>query len=250
MKKIVRFDDYVDYSEISQSDDLTFSFIHETGDALVETHGPIKCRDFYNEALVGCQLGWQPEAVYGFTYPVHEWPIQFDKLRQLLRGRYLDRLIERLPLLNDFEEELGWEKTTITKFEPSEAYLEAAPQWLRASPMISLYTHLIRCLYAGDTDGHEDLLNFLIFVPTQGLGNASQYQRELNKIDIKELLKNLDTVFPEGTLPTEGMSEIDDAYDFHDDGGIVSFTQSVIGDIDPTYYLPSVDRAKDFVIHD
>ena len=247
MINIVLFDEDASYDEMGQDDDLTFSFLHQDGDTFYQAHAPIKCRDFYNEALVGCQINSQPDQVFGFEYPVNEYPIQFDKLRQLLNGADLDALIEKVPLLNEFEAYLGWEYTTVTKVFSNSAYLEADKRWLRAAPILSYYTHMVRCLYSGSTEGHTWFPNFLESCADQSLGNASRYQSVLNKVPLTKLLVNLDKIFPEGTLPKVGMSDWseNDEYDFHDEGGIVSFCQAVLDDIDGEYYTQSEEAARE-----
>ena len=57
------------YCEIYQDSDLKFSFAVEDEKSIRQVHDFIKCRDFFNEALVASQVGCESPMIYGFTYP-------------------------------------------------------------------------------------------------------------------------------------------------------------------------------------
>lgn len=225
------------YTEIYQDSDLKFALVFETEDSLIQTTKTVMCRDFFNDALVCSFLNQKAVPIYGFKYPTKEYPIQLDKTRIYLTGKDFSSLKENLKLLNAFEKEAKYRRTSIHDMtgndELSEGlehiYLTASEVWLRSTVTISLYTHLIRCLYQYEFEDVKDLFEFLERVEEKS-GNAASYQRLISKINLKRFMKGLRKIFTKITLPSKDFRKVDriniDA--IHDNGGIVTFTGAIV----------------------
>ena len=55
--------------------DLKFAFAVEDDKSIRQVHDFIKCRDFFNEALVASQVGCVSPTIYGFKYPSDKYPV-------------------------------------------------------------------------------------------------------------------------------------------------------------------------------
>ena len=233
------------YCEIYQDSDLKFSFAVEDEKSIRQTHSFIKCRDFLNEALVSSQIGCESPAIYGFTYPTKEYPVDLEATRLILTGADFSNLHKNLQLLNGYEETIRQEElfefTNLTEIPGTKyLYLRSSSRWVRSTVMISLFTHIIRCLYQYDIDAD----NFLDFMSkcSEKSGNAAKYQAKINKIDLHKLISLADQVFPDGTLPIPGMSAIESVGTIHNNGGIVSWSDSISNNKNDLYgmYADSV----------
>lgn len=218
------------YAEIYQDSDLKFAFAVEDDKSIRQVHDFIKCRDFFNEALVASQIGCASPPIYGFEYPAEKYPVDLEVTRMILKGDNFTLLLKNLKLLNDYEatirEEEPIEFTNIQKLPGSDHYyLTSSSRWVRSTVMISLYTHIIRCLYQYE-HAAENFLDFMEKCANQE-GNAAKYQKSINKIDMDMLIKYAKVVFPDGTLPHPGMSSIERVGNVHNNGGIVSWSESI-----------------------
>lgn len=218
------------YCEIYQDSDLKFAFAVEDDEYIRQVHDFVKCRDFFNEALVASQIGCDCPSIYSFKYPAQEYPVDLEVTRMILKGGNFGLLKKNLPLLNQYEalirEEEPFEFTNIEDIPDTNFYyLRSSSRWMRSTVMVSLYTHIIRCLYQYDIKA-DNFLDFMYKVAEQS-GNAAKYQKEINKIDLNNLISMASKVFPDGTLPTAGMSSIESVSNIHNNGGIVSWSKAI-----------------------
>ena len=218
------------YGEIYQDSDLKFAFAVEDDKSIRQVHDFIKCRDFFNEALVASQVGCVSPTIYGFKYPSDKYPVDLKVTRMILNGGDFTLLLKNLKLLNDYEatirEEEPFEFTDLFEIPGTEhLYLCSSSRWVRSTVMISLYTHIIRCLYQYE-HAAENFLDFMEKCANH-TGNAAKYQKSINKIDMDMLIKYAKVVFPDGTLPHPGMSSIESVGNIHNYGGIVSWSESI-----------------------
>ena len=131
------------YNEIMQDSDLKFAFAVCVDEGLKQVHDFIKCRDFFNEVVLSCQMGCPSPRIYGFEYPSLEYPISFKVTQLILRGEKLEGLVDRLHILNDYEVSAGYAPTCLEEIEGTKfLYLKADRVWTRSTVMISLYTHI------------------------------------------------------------------------------------------------------------
>lgn len=219
------------YCEIYQDSDLKFAFAVEDAKSIRQVHDFVKCRDFFNEAVVASQVGCECPTTYRFTYPAKEYPVDLETTRLILKGDDFKLFKKNLPFLQDFENlvtALGPIPTTIIEQIPDTDlyYLKSSYRWTLSSVMISFYTHILRCLYQYDIDS-GNLIDFLRKC-ADGTGNAANYQKTINKINFEVMLRETDKLFPNGTLPWRNMSEINSVDTLHNYGGIVSWSNSII----------------------
>lgn len=217
------------YSEIYQDSDLKFAFaVYDDKGDLHQAHAFIKCRDFYNEALVSCRLGVPCPSIYGFQYPTEKYPINFDRTQQILKGDNFTLFFKNLPILQAYEDSIGFDRTEVELIEGTNLYHLTGPsEWLNSTVMISLYTHILRCLYQYDIPT-DNFLTFMEKCADQN-GNASTYQRAINKIDLHTLIAQANAIFPPGCLPEKGMTEIVSVMPIHNNTGIVSWANTILG---------------------
>lgn len=236
------------FAEIYQDSDLKYAFAVENDTEVRQVHDFILCRDFFNEALISSQIGCDAPSIYSFKYPAKEYPIAFDELRMILKGEDLEKFKKQLWLLNQFEDEAGYLPTVATPIPDTEFYyLTGDPRWISSTVMISLYTHLIRCVYQYDAALIEDFADFIRGCADE-LGNAASYQKIINEIDWVTLVKRAGDIFPRGTLPVPGMSSISNISHVHNNLGIVSWSKAIgqgsriMGD----YYEESRNRFNEY----
>lgn len=213
------------YCEIYQDSNLKFAFALESDTELRQVHDFIKCRDFFNEALVATQIGGiDSPSIFGFSYPAKKYPIDLETTRLILKGTRFNEMLKNLQLLNKFERELDLEQTTITAIPDSEHYyLTGDKVWLVSAPMISFYTHILRCIYQYDHDA-ENFVDFMTKCSEQ-TGNAAKYQKSINEMDWVLLISRAHDIFPKGTLPLPEMSAIKSVSTVHNYTGIVSWAK-------------------------
>lgn len=242
--------DFHDYTEIMQSVDLHYALAYETPKDIIQTHHWIKCRDFFNEALIASKLGLEESPrVWGFSYPSGEYPIDLSETRLLLKGSNWTNLLKNLSLLNDYEESISQELTTIEKIDGTDyLYCRSSSNWLISPTTLSFFTYILRCLYAYDYDA-EDLISYLRDVEKLGIGNDKQYQKDINKIDFDLFIRNMREIFL-SDLPFKKMKDLDDtAYTIHDHTGIVSWSKTVSSNFDymEGTYQNAVNRFKEII---
>lgn len=218
------------YGEIYQDSDLKFAFAVEDEKSIRQVHDFVKCRDFFNEAVVASQIGCPSPVIYGFEYPAEEYPVDLNVTRMILKGSNFSTFIKNLQLLNDYEsihkddDEVAL--TSIQKIPNTEFYyLTSHSRWVRSTVMISLFTHIVRCLYQY-THSASNFLEFMKLCADKS-GNAAHYQGSINKIDMDKLIQYSHIIFPDGTLPHPKMSSIDNVRNIHNNGGIVSWSESI-----------------------
>lgn len=216
------------YCEIMQDSDIKYAWAKPIPGGVQQTHDFIKCRDFFNESLVACQIGCPSPAIYGFTYDVNKHRLPMDKVRLILKGVKIEELVSNLKTLNECEERVGFTPTEMTPIPETDYFLLTGDEkWIRSTVMISFYTHILRCLYQYDVEEGESLELFLTRVGQVGSGNAAKYQKAINNIPFLLLLERVDEVFPVGTLPKEGMKKIDNISKIHNYSGIVTWSKAV-----------------------
>lgn len=217
------------FVEVYQDSDLKFACcqISKEDKTIRQLHDFVKCRDFLNDALIATKQGKKSKVIYGFSFDGNKNPMNLKRFEMLLRGEDFDILQENLEILNNFETSIGARKTTLKRIKGSDTIklVLASPLWLRSTVMISLYTHILRCLSQYQNPNDHDLIEFLKICGNKE-GNAGSYQRTINKIDFEKLLRNARKVFnlKESKLPDyscDGTS----IQTIHDRGGIVTFSE-------------------------
>ena len=83
----------------------------------------------------------------------------------ILKGGDFTLLLKNLKLLNDYEatirEEEPFEFTDLFEIPGTEhLYLCSSSRWVRSTVMISLYTHIIRCLYQYEHAAKTSLISW------------------------------------------------------------------------------------------
>lgn len=234
------------YCELYQDSDIKFSFVVPEGEGIMrQTHSFTKCRDFLNDALVSSQFGCVSPRIYGFEYRGDEYPIDFSKARLALSGSNFDRLSDNIVLLNKFEEENSLTQTDIYAFEDSEyLYVEGDSGWVRSTVMISLYTHILRCLYTytSEESTFSKFMRSLIGLE----GNAANYQKKINYIDFELLIAKSKEIFPEGSFPFPEEEGIQNIQTLHNHTGIVSWVD-MLDNIGSGHFSFYPESAKTFV---
>jgi hypothetical protein len=115
------------------------------------------CKDFMQD-LIWSYLNNQPIDIYGFKYDPKSAPVPSLKKLRLLVTNYKDpefgdKLIKNvLPLIHSVEDRLKMPRTVLEKCHGTPAtykksgvwILNASRRWLKATPMLSFYTLLVR----------------------------------------------------------------------------------------------------------
>lgn len=239
------------YTEIYQDSDLKYAFAVFEGTTLRQVHDFIKCRDFFNEAVVSCQIGCECPSIWGFKYPSLEYPLDTTVTNLVLKGANFKLLFKNLPLLNAFEEEVGINTTQIEPIKGTDYYFcRGAHAWIRSTVMISLYTHFLRVLYQFDFEA-DDFQGFLDQVEAQDINsrNAVKYQRQIAPLNLKVMVGGAHRIFPDGCLPLPDMKSIDNISHMHNNTGMVSWTKTVTGEsnVMEDYYRESQETYKALV---
>ena len=219
------------YCEIYQDSDLKFAFAVEDDESVTQVHDFIKCRDFFNEALVGSQLKCESPSIYGFKYPSEKTPADTETTRLILKGADFTKFLKNLDILMMYEKGLSDTPTRVEKIPETDFYYLTGPsRWMLSTVMISFYTHILRCLYQFDNTDEKDLIGFLSSVADRkanSTSNAVVYQNSINKINFDLLIAKAHEVFPAGTLPFKGMSCITSVGVIHNNSGIVSWSNAI-----------------------
>lgn len=225
------------YSEIYQDSDIKFAFAVETEDTIIQVHDFVKCRDFLNEAVVSTQIGCDCPTIYSFKYPTEKYPVDLETTRLILSGSSFNLFSKNIHLLQDVDHTLKIEEIPDTEL----LYVTAGSMWTLSTVMISLYTHILRCLYQYEIEA-DDLWNFLEQVAKLN-GNAAKYQQKINQIDLKKLVLKSEVIFPKGTLPIPEMSSLTKVHTIHNYGGIVTWSGCISSNKNDLYgmYEKSVD---------
>lgn len=116
----------------------------------------VYCKDFLQDAIAGF-LNNKRIQIYSFIYdPSHDIPLYLDQTRILItnaQDNSLGSKIENcLDFINQIETRMKMKKTTVIECaDPPELYkncgvwlFEGSKRWMKAPPMISLYTLIIR----------------------------------------------------------------------------------------------------------
>ena len=113
-------------TENSQVTKIRFASIDINGEKIKTRHPFVKCRDYFNEIIVGSHIRYSYCIVYGFTLDTENFPINLNRTELLLEANDKSRknLIDNWYLLNGFEEENGFRLSSITPIKKEgETYL-------------------------------------------------------------------------------------------------------------------------------
>lgn len=233
MPNLIKTDEYFDLSEIYQSVDLCFAPLLRKGNDYHMIHTYVKCRDYFTDLVDALHNEEDYEEIYGITAQGHSNPWENDKTYIALEGDPA-KMKYHLPLLRAFEKKCGLRQSTMVSFKGSkDILLTGSLKWSSAGAYISLYTHLIRCMYSASDEDFTTLDELLSFMADAGRGNDSNYQCTISKnIDIELLVTNI-SKFASLLLahPNDG-TEDDGVNIIHNYGGIVSLAKVVGDDLD------------------
>lgn len=218
------------YTEVSQDSDIRFSFVVEEEGNLKQLHSFALCRDFFNEAVISSKLRVECPPIYGFKFNGKTAPCDLEHTRMALSGKDFSTLIHNLPLLNQVEDEKGIERTTIIKLDGTDYYyLIGSEIWVRGTVPISLYTHIIRCMYQFKSRSEDTFFSFFKHISSIPLRRSAGYQKVLDSFGFERIIQNLDKVFEKDHLPFPEMKTIDKVGTLHSYSGMVAFFNSVMG---------------------
>ena len=234
MPKLIENNEFFDLSEIYQEVDLKFAPLIRKGSNYEMLHIYVQCRDYFTDLVDAMHMGEDYEEVYGIAALGETEPWANDLTYIALAGT-TSYITKYLPLLQAFEKECGLTPTTMEMFENSaDVLVTGSVEWSSAGPYISLYTHLLRCMYSAaeseECDEFDTMDELLSFIAGASRGNDSDYQSTISKfLDIKMFIKNVKK-FASVCLghPMDGSGE-DGVTIIHNYGGIVSLAK-VIGD--------------------
>jgi hypothetical protein len=215
-----------------------------------QIHQLVWCKDFIQDCIFG-HLNNKPICIYNFSYtPGVSPPVYLHKTRLIVTNwkdkEFGKKMIERVvPLLHSIEVKLKMPKTKIAKckgvppiYGSSGVWLlEGSKRWMKAPPMISMYTFLIRVGLVHDPKDNVETTLKKIYN-----GNVKTYydahsrdmgfaQRAEN--GIKEILKYGDRkIFPSkmtenypAKIKTKYGEEPMSIYNIHDRAGIIAFSE-------------------------
>jgi hypothetical protein len=215
------------FSEIYQDSDLKFSSVSISNRVVTQLHDFVKCRDFLNDTLAASRQKKKSKLIYGFTFDGSDTPINLKRTELVLKGSDFTLLKSQLYLLNELERSLGARPTVLRnlKGQKDKYLLLASPFWLRALPVYSFYTHILRCLYQyKKAEGCETFQDFLESCANK-TGIAATYQYVINKVDFYTLLMKARSIFRlKDWVHVDGV-DTGSIYKIHDRGGIVSFVR-------------------------
>lgn len=129
-----------------------FSFVSKDGE---QCHSPHTCKDFLNDA-VWAQYNNVAVSIYGFKHDPNEYPnVDLQKLRIVFFNKDDDKFSSCadgiLDMLTQASAKLGLAETPeLVKLGKHDEYTDvfyitADKGWLNATPLISLFTLLMRC---------------------------------------------------------------------------------------------------------
>ncbi len=135
------------------SDGLEYAFVTKD---YRQVHQLVWCKDFLNDVIYGF-LNNKRASIWGFSYdPQKHMPIDLECTRLLLTSKrdwdFRKNILKSLAFINAIEKELQMTPTKIEEcYEPPRHYrrsgvfiFSGSKRWMKAPPMISLYTLLIR----------------------------------------------------------------------------------------------------------
>lgn len=230
------------YSEIGQNKRILFSFAKKEGNTIEVLFKPVQCRDYFSDILYVFATG-KPVDVCGFKMDKKE----SEKINKDITTLYLsftdpvspDLFEKNLSVLHSIEKENHLRRTEVTTLSKHEKLIEGSSFWLKSTPLLSLYTFLLKCI-AYDLPKSEDWLNFIRAQPSNEAGYAKCIP------DLSKYLKNLRYIFEKTELlPYKGHENVNE---LHGMGGFVSvFTYDKISSYKYERDLIGSPKAKSIV---
>ena len=156
-------------------------------------------------------------------------PVNFNETHLLVSGveKGMNHLKKNIKLLNDLEDEMGWQKTVINPIDGTDHCLVVSSgHWLHSTVSISMFTHILRAMYGYLAKKGDDFWSFFASLRDVG-GNVSMYQKQLESIGFKKFVKSLPILFNDESLPYEDMTEYAHTHYIHSNGGIIGFAQAI-----------------------
>lgn len=146
------------YAEITQTKAFRYAFVTIDKDSARELFSPIKCKDFFNEALASRSFG-KPYATFGFSFDFSKTPYDVDATKFSLECSKEDfkLLLENLPVIHMIEKHNGLALTTLDETNISNKYICIADKaWQERHDLMSTYTWLLRLMLYKKIDNIEN----------------------------------------------------------------------------------------------
>ena len=203
--KILPYTKNYSYSEESQDVNTRFSLLNKIDKSTFqELCGPVKCRDFFGEALVSSKIEYILPSIYGFKVD------EFWKLRSPYIYLYFDvnkdNFLNKVHILNDIERE-HFKSKMLTRFfvvDEERLVIKVCPVWVKSPILLSLFTFIVRLFtYSSSSFNNlEELLNYCK-LNTEKDGD---YIKNIQKyIDISLFLSNYKSIL--GDNPLTGIND-------------------------------------------
>jgi hypothetical protein len=214
-----------------------FSFISKNGE---QCHSPHTCKDFLNDAI-WAQFNNKPISIYGFKHDPSEYPhVDLEKLRIVFFNKddkeFSSRAEGILDMVTQASAKLGFQEVPelipLGKHDKytDVFYITADANWLNATPLISLFTLLMRC---GGV--HKPGVDFMSTIKGIMDGQIKPYI-SADRDYIKSSINGIEMIFEEGASIFGSMSENYspdiDKYTLHNNG-IVSFANGTYSKLFP-----------------
>lgn len=223
-------------SRISQiySDGLEYAFVSKDYKQINQF---VYCKDFMQDAIQGYLNGVRAD-IYSFVYdPSTCLPLHMDSTRLILSNwrdkQFKAKVPNCLDFINQIEEKLKMKKTTMEDcFNPPPVYkkagiwlVEGSKRWMKAPPMISLYTLLLRVGFSHKAG--EDFMKTLDGVQD---GTIPAYQKH-DRSFVQDARKSINWILDKGdrrlfhsNIRKNYLKEIG-IYEMHNSCGIIGYAR-------------------------
>jgi hypothetical protein len=224
-----------------------------------QIHQLVWCKDFMQDAIHG-HINKSATHIYGFSYdPKLDPPISMDRTRIMITNwkdaEFGEKVQKRvLPLLHEVEDILGISHTVVEKcakipprYGRSGVWLlDSDKKWMKAPPLISFYTLLIRIgMMRQEGDNLEETLRKFRDgeVTSYYSENRDQDKEQVEGAEsgIKKILKHGLTLF--NRTMNANYPKVQNAkgkwvsiYTIHDRAGIVAFSRKTTKDLFPHWH--------------
>lgn len=193
------------FAEIYQQIAIGFCFAREVGDDTEMIHDFVVCRDFLGDLVTASHLARDLGTIYSFHADGANTPIYRSRtclLIHLPKGE-IDIFEKQFHILNDLEQDSGlmmssWQQVKPDKDWKPGDYIKIVGDvdWQMNSLMISIYSHILRCLCIDTGKEPDDFDNLSAAIADGSFGTNTRYCKRHAKVglDLNDLLTSRNAI--------------------------------------------------------
>jgi len=222
------------YNEDSQSSDVRWSPVAVKNGNLYQTGHFFKCKDYFNEVVLGLRTKSKTESIYGFSFDPTKHPIPKDYFYVLLKSKKTNNVVEGIKnILNPVEKAAGLALTeTFDTSIKNTILIKMDSIFIRETYTISMHTLLIRLMYYYEGESLE-LEEFIMRLSVR-LSNRNTDKTALERIMrlinvhfFRQFYNVLPNIVSSGNKLFSSRVAKMDKHSFHNRTGIYYFTRYV-----------------------